>query len=177
FTDTAVANGRAYSYNVVAAGSSAACSGLASNCVTVTPAPGPPPPDFTVACSPSSLTVPQGGSGGSTCTVTSTNSFNSAVSLSCIGQPAGVSCGFAPNPVTPPTNGSTTSALTVSVSGATAAGTYNFQVQGTSGSLIHGANMTLDVTAVCLPSGASCTANSQCCSNKCTGKPDNKTCH
>jgi hypothetical protein len=29
---------------------------------------------------------------------------------------------------------------------------------------------------VCLPKGASCTTNSQCCSNKCKGKPSNKTC-
>jgi hypothetical protein len=176
FTDLGVANGRDYSYNVVAAGSSSACFGLASNCVTVTPSPAPPTPDFTVACSPSSLTVPQGGNGSSTCTVTSLNGYNSAVTLSCIGQPAGVTCGFGANPVTPPSNGSASSGLTVTVSGATATGTYNFQVQGTDGSLIHGSNMTLNVTAVCVPSGGSCTANSQCCSNKCKGKPGAKTC-
>ena len=28
----------------------------------------------------------------------------------------------------------------------------------------------------CSPAGASCTANSQCCSNKCKGNPSNKTC-
>jgi trimeric autotransporter adhesin len=48
FTDTAVANGRNYSYNVVAAGASSACFGRASNCVTVTPAPGPPTPETSV---------------------------------------------------------------------------------------------------------------------------------
>jgi hypothetical protein len=37
FTDTQVAGGRSYYYNVVAAGSSSACFAKASNCVTVTP--------------------------------------------------------------------------------------------------------------------------------------------
>ena len=35
YTDTQVANGRPYSYNVVAAGTSPACYGVASNCATV----------------------------------------------------------------------------------------------------------------------------------------------
>ena len=39
FTDTAVANGRPYFYNVVAAGASSACFSPVSNCITVTPAP------------------------------------------------------------------------------------------------------------------------------------------
>jgi hypothetical protein len=42
YTDTTVANGRAYSYNVVAAGASSACFSPASNCVTVTPQPPAP---------------------------------------------------------------------------------------------------------------------------------------
>jgi trimeric autotransporter adhesin len=175
YTDTQVTNGRPYSYNVVAAGTSSACYGRASNCVTVTPQAGPPPPDFTVACSPSSLTVAQGSSGNSTCTVTSLNNFANAVDLSCSGQPAGVACLFAPDPVTPPANGSANSALTVSV-GTTPAGTYNFQVQGTDGALTRSTPFTLTVTGTCLPQGASCTANNQCCSNKCKGNPNNKTC-
>ncbi len=35
YTDTQVANGRLYSYNVVAAGTSSACYGVVSNCATV----------------------------------------------------------------------------------------------------------------------------------------------
>ena len=79
FTDTQVAAGRNYYYNVVPAGASNACFGRASNCVTVTPTAGTPTPDFSVSCSPSSLSVAQGANGTSTCTVTSTNGFNSAV--------------------------------------------------------------------------------------------------
>ena len=37
YTDTQVANGRTYYYNVVAAGASSACYGRASNCASVTP--------------------------------------------------------------------------------------------------------------------------------------------
>ena len=78
-----------------------------------------PTPDFSVSCSPSSFTIAQGGSAPSTCTVTSTNGFASAVALACSGLPSGASCGFAPTSVTPPANGSTTSALTLSVAGST----------------------------------------------------------
>jgi hypothetical protein len=38
FTDVNVANGRPYSYNVVAQGATEACFTPVSNCVTVTPA-------------------------------------------------------------------------------------------------------------------------------------------
>jgi trimeric autotransporter adhesin len=42
YVDTDVANGRTYYYNVVGAGTSAACFGPASNCANVTPAGQPP---------------------------------------------------------------------------------------------------------------------------------------
>jgi len=145
YVDTQVANGRSYSYNVVAAGASNACFGRASTCSTVTPAASVTP-DFTLSCAPSSLSIAQGGSGNSTCTVTSQNGFNSAVNLSCSGLPSGATCSFAPAAVTPPANGSTTSTLTVNVAGSTATGTTAFQVSGVSGSLSHNAAMSLTVT-------------------------------
>ncbi|HWN41975.1 MAG TPA: endopeptidase [Thermoanaerobaculia bacterium] len=175
YNDTQVANGRDYSYNVVAAGTSSACYGPASNCASVTPG-GAPVPGFTLSCSPSSLTLPQGGSGASTCTVGSQAGFNSAVNLSCVGQPAGVTCGFAPNPATPPANGTAPSTLALNVSGSQASGTFNFQVRGTSGAVTHDSPFSLTVPALCAPKGASCTVNSQCCSNKCTGKSGSKVC-
>src|SRR6185295_16853018 len=146
FTDTQVANGRNYYYNIVAAGASNACSGRASNCVTVTPVASVTP-DFTIACSPSSLTAAQGGSAASTCTITSQNGFNSAVSLSCSGLPSGATCSFSPASVTPPANGSANSSLTVNVAGTTPTGTTSFSVNGVSGSLSHNAAMSLTVTA------------------------------
>lgn len=145
YVDTQVANGRNYYYNVVAAGASNACFGPVSNCATVTPVASITP-DFSISCSPSSLSAGQGGSATSTCTVTSTNGFNSAVTLSCTGLPAGATCGFVGNPVTPPANGSINSTLTVSVSGSAAAGTTSFQVQGVGGSLTRTAGLSLTVT-------------------------------
>jgi hypothetical protein len=145
FTDTQVANGRAYSYNVVAAGSSASCFSRVSNCTTVTPVASVTP-DFTVSCSPSSLTVNAGASGTSTCTVASQNGFSSAVSLSCgSGLPAGASCAFNPSSVTPPANGSAGSTLTLSVASGTASGTYAFSVSGVSGSTTRSTPMSLTV--------------------------------
>src|SRR6185295_4802170 len=102
-------------------------------------------PDFSLSCSPSSLSVTQGGNGTSTCTVSSTGGFASAVSLSCAGLPAGVSCSYNPASVTPPANGSAGSTLTVSVSGSAATGTSSFQAQGTSGSTTRAFNVSLTV--------------------------------
>jgi hypothetical protein len=145
YTDTGLAAGRNYSYNVVAAGSSSACFSRASNCMTVTPTAGAPTPDFTVSCSPSSLTVTQGGSTNSTCTVTSTGGFSSAVSLSCTGMPSGSTCSFSPSSVTPPANGNASSTLTVAASASATTGSFNFNVQGVSGALTRSAAMSLTV--------------------------------
>src|SRR5690606_29361865 len=56
YTDTQVANGRSYWYNIVAQGSSSACYSRVGNTVQVTPAASTTP-DFSVSCTPSSLTV------------------------------------------------------------------------------------------------------------------------
>ncbi|HYO14355.1 MAG TPA: hypothetical protein VE685_14260 [Thermoanaerobaculia bacterium] len=58
YLDTQLAGDRSYSYNVVAAGSSSACFGRASNCITAIPTAPPPPPEFILSCTPSSLWWP-----------------------------------------------------------------------------------------------------------------------
>jgi len=45
-----------------------------------------------------------------------------------------------------------------------------------SGGLGGSAAITVTVTQACLPSGASCTDNAQCCSGNCKGKPGQRTC-
>jgi trimeric autotransporter adhesin len=145
YVDTQVANGRAYSYNVVAAGTSSACYTRVSNCVTVTPVASTTP-DFSISCSPSSLSVGQGGSGTSTCTVSSQNGFNSAVVLSCTGLPTGATCSFSSSSVTPPANGSANSTLTVNVASSTPTGISSVVVQGVGGSLTRTAGLSLTVT-------------------------------
>jgi hypothetical protein len=196
FIDTTVANGRAYSYNVVAQGSSSSCYSPVSNCVTVTPTSSP---DFSLACSPSSLSVQQGQNGSSTCTVNSTGGFASAVDLACSSLPAGVSCGYVPDPVTPPANGSANSTLTISVGGSTAPGTYGISATGTSGATTRTSPISLTVTATptpdfsvsCSPSslsiaqggsgGSTCTVTStggfsSAVGLSCTGLPSGASC-
>jgi hypothetical protein len=160
YTDTQVANGRAYSYNIVAAGASNSCYSRVSNCATVTPTT-TVTPDFAVSCSPSSVSVQQGQSAGTTCTVTSSGGFNSAVSLSCANLPSGVTCGYSPNPATPPANGSVNSSLTINASASAATGTFSIQAQGTSGATTRTANISLTVSATPTPNFAvSCSPSS-----------------
>jgi trimeric autotransporter adhesin len=147
FTDLRVANGRRYFYNVVAQGSSASCFSPVSNCTPVTPG-GAPNPDFAVACSPSSLTVAQGGSVTSNCTVSSINGFNGAVTLACGPMPTGVTCSFSANPVTPPANGNASSTLTINAAGNAQTGTSARQVNGTNGGNTRSANINLTVNQV-----------------------------
>jgi uncharacterized membrane protein len=104
-------------------------------------------PNFTIAASPTSLTITQGGNGTSTITITSQNSFNSATTLSATGLPSGVTAAFSTNPVTPPANGSATSTLTLTASSSATTGTATVTVTGTSGSLTHSATISLTVNA------------------------------
>src|SRR5271157_1254067 len=106
----------------------------------------PATPNFTISASPASLTVKPGGTGTSTITITSQNSFNSATTLTATGLPDGVTAAFAPNPVTPPANGTVTSVLTLTASSTATLGTATVTVTGTSGSLNHSATIALTVT-------------------------------
>jgi len=103
------------------------------------------PPDFTVAASPSSLTIPQGSAGTSTITVSSLNGFNAATTLTASGLPTGVTAAFSTNPVTPPANGNATSTLTLTASSTATTGTATVTITGTSGSTTHTATITLTV--------------------------------
>lgn len=101
--------------------------------------------DFQFACNPTSITAAQGGSGTTTCTVTSINSYNTAVNLTCSNLPANVTCTFNPSQVTPPPDGSIDSILTVDVGQTVPVGTYLFQADATDGTLTHSANLTLNL--------------------------------
>jgi subtilase family serine protease len=101
--------------------------------------------NFTVAISPSSLTIDQRGSGSVTLTITSQNGFNSAVTLSANAFPSGVSATATANPVTPPANGSVAVTITFSATRRAATGTTTIELIGTSGTLTHNANVSLTV--------------------------------
>jgi len=104
-------------------------------------------PNFTVAASPTSVTVTQGASGTSTITVTSTGGFNSATTLSASGLPSGVTAAFSTNPVTPAANGSATSTLTLTASSSATVGAATITITGTSGSTTHSTTIALTVNA------------------------------
>ena len=104
-------------------------------------------PDFSIGAAPSTLSIPQGGNGTSTITITSLAGFNGATTLSASGLPTGVTAAFSSNPVTPPANGSATSVLTLTASGSATTGTVNVTVNGTSGALSHNATIALTVTS------------------------------
>jgi Glycoside hydrolase family 44/Bacterial Ig-like domain (group 3) len=103
---------------------SAAYSGDATNAasnsaaVTVTVAPAPTP-DYTLSLSQSSLTVASGASGNLTITVTPKNNFKQTLSLACAGLPAGATCNFNPQTLTPST-GAVSATVTVQAPAAAA---------------------------------------------------------
>ncbi|HXW91842.1 MAG TPA: VCBS repeat-containing protein, partial [Terriglobales bacterium] len=99
------------------------------------------PPNFVLLPSPlTPATVTAGNSATSTVAITPTFGFNSTVTLSCIGLPSAASCAFSPASIA---NASGTSNLTITTGSSTPAGTYSVKVQGTSGSLVNSATVSL----------------------------------
>jgi uncharacterized repeat protein (TIGR01451 family) len=102
-------------------------------------------PDFTITAD-SPITIALGGTGTSTVTLGSIDTFSSAVNLTSTG-PSNFLRSFSPNPATPPSNGSTTSTLTIVLEPSVTTGTYTVNVTGTSGTLTHSTSITVNVVA------------------------------
>jgi hypothetical protein len=132
---TYTANGTAYTIQLE-------FSNAANNCVL--PPPAAAGPDFSIAASPASQTVTQGGGTSYTATVTASGGFTGVVSFSVSGLPSGASASFNPTSVT----GSGASTLSVSTSSTTPAGTYTLTITGTSGALSHSTTVKLVVNPV-----------------------------
>ena len=98
-------------------------------------------PDFSISASPSSQSVLVGGAANYTATIAGGAGFSSAVSLTVTGLPAGASASFTPASVT----GSGSSTLNVVTTAATAGGTYQLQITGTAGPVVHTTTVTLTV--------------------------------
>ena len=98
--------------------------------------------DFSLAVTPVSQQVGQGGSASWTATVTPQNGFAGTVNLGVSGLPAGITGTF-----TVPVLTSGDSTLNVTVGNSVAVGTYPFTISGTSGTLTHNFNTSLDVRA------------------------------
>jgi kumamolisin len=102
-------------------------------------------PAFTISASPTSVSVAQGSSGGSTITTSVSGGFNSAVALSASGAPTGVTVGFTPSSIGAP--GSGTSSVTFTVASTTPTGTYPITITGTGGGSTQTTTVSLTVTA------------------------------
>jgi len=106
---------------------------------------GPPEPDFELSAFPLSQTVSQGGTATYTITVKSINGFSQSIQLIVSGAPSQVIATLNPEEITPPPDGSTNSTLTVSVSTTATPGSYTLTVTGTSGTLTHSVDVSLEI--------------------------------
>jgi hypothetical protein len=97
--------------------------------------------DFSLAASPSSLTVAQSNSASSSVAVTGTNGFSSSVSFSASGLPSGVTAAFSP------TSSASGTTVTFTASSTATTGAKAVTITGTSGSLTHTTTITLTVSA------------------------------
>ena len=103
----------------------------------------PPADDFTLSAAPASVTITQGGNGSSTITTNVSGGFNSSLSLSVSGLPAGVAVTFSPSSIAAPGSGSST--MTIAASTAAATGTATVTVTATGGGKTHTATVSLTV--------------------------------
>jgi hypothetical protein len=69
--------------------------------------------DFNISAMPGTMTISAGSTASFTVTVGGLNGFNSAVALTCSGQPANSTCTFSPASVTPASGGTATSTMTI----------------------------------------------------------------
>lgn len=102
-------------------------------------------PDFSISAD-SPITVPVGSSATSSVKITSIDTFSSAVGLTSSG-PLGFDDSFNPSSVTPPSDGSASSTLTINLEPSVVPGTYSVTVTGTSGALTHSTTVTANVQA------------------------------
>ena len=116
------------------------------------------PAGFTLAPSPSSVSVAQGANGTSTITVTRTGGFSGAIAFSASGVPSGVTATFNPTSTT-----GTTSTLTLAAAGNATTGSYSVTVTGTSGSTTAQTTVGLQVTSSGGGGGNTVTADFSAC--------------
>lgn len=139
-------NGKGKSYNAVTGYDMVTGWGSPNGQNLINALAGASTPSFTLSDSPSSLTITQGGSGGtSTITVNDQNGFTGSVSLTASGLPSGVTAVFNPTSTTG------TSTLTLTASSTATTGTSTVTITGTSGSLVATTTLSLTVSATATP--------------------------
>jgi hypothetical protein len=130
-------NGNSY---IVWQGSSASASDILFN----TDSSALTSPDFSLNVSPNPQTALPGAVLSYSVTVSSVNTFNQSVTLTCANPPAGAQCAFNPATVTASAVG-TPSSLTVTLPATIPTGTYAVGVTGTGGGLTHTQSTQLTV--------------------------------
>jgi len=124
------------SYTVTITGTSGNLSHNASIDVMVTPAP---QPDFSLDANPSALSFTAGDSRSTTISLQSTGGFAGIVDLTTASSPDGLTSSCTQSSIT----GSQTSTCTL---GSSTAGSYAVTITGTSGSLVHTAFVSVEVS-------------------------------
>src|SRR5215467_11154092 len=125
-------------------------TGVAPNGIEIHPVldvifnPGTQTPDFALTASPTTVSVAQGGTKTTTVSTTVSGGFNSAVSLSASGLPAGVTASFSPTSIAAPGSGSST--LTFTAASTAAAGTSTITVNASGGGVSHSTTISLTIT-------------------------------
>jgi hypothetical protein len=103
----------------------------------------PPPGDFSISASPTSLTLGRGGSQTVTVSATEINAFTASINVSVNGLPAGVTA----NPATFSLTPGNQQQLTIAAAASAQLVTTTLTFQGTSGSLSHSAQTSLNIVA------------------------------
>jgi subtilase family serine protease len=98
-----------------------------------------PSPNFTLAATPTAVTIVQGQNGASAIAIVPQGGFNGPVNLSIPNLPSDVTAEFNPNPA------NSTSTLTLTVGAAAAPGTVSLTISGTSGTLTNTTTLSLTV--------------------------------
>ncbi|MBI3803622.1 MAG: DUF4091 domain-containing protein, partial [Nitrospirae bacterium] len=107
----------------------------------------PEGPDFGLGAAPTSKSVGPGAAASSQISIASLAAFSGGVGLTCAPSHPAVTCSLVPSTVAVPSDGNTTSTLTVTTTAATPVGAHSVLIRGQSGTLAHQAVFGLTVQA------------------------------